>query len=108
MLLKVLNDREKRKRELSKHALVQTKKLIASLKQRFHFDSVYIYGSILSGKFGPHSDIDLVIQGIKVEEFYKAYAFLIGESEYEIDLKPFEEISDDFREKVIQRGIKIG
>ncbi|MGA1843374.1 MAG: nucleotidyltransferase domain-containing protein [bacterium] len=67
-----------------------------------------MYGSILSDKFGPHSDIDLVIKGIKVEEFYKAYAFLIKESEYEIDLKPFEEISEDFRAKVMQRGIKIG
>ena len=86
----------------------EAKRLVLLLKNRFEFEAVYICGSLLSGKFGPHSDIDMVIKGSKMEDFFKVYALLIKESKYKIDLKPFEDMMEDFKEKVLTEGMKIG
>src|SRR3972149_1384322 len=78
------------------------------LKKQYEFDSIYLYGSILSKRFGRHSDIDIIIKGLKINAFFKAYAFLIKESTYRIDLKPFEDMTADFQSEVLTKGIKIG
>jgi len=78
------------------------------LKKRFRLESIYIYGSVLTDYFGSHSDIDMVIKGLPVNDFFKAQAVLIKESGYKIDLKPFEDLSEDFKEKVLTEGMKVG
>ena len=62
----------------------------------------------MTDNFRSHSDVDMVVKGLRVEDFFKAHAFLIKESRYEIDLKPFEDLTDDFKEQVLRRGMKVG
>ncbi len=105
----VLKERqEKKKRELRQAAFSEAKRLASLLRKRFEFESVYLWGSLLTEKFSRHSDIDLVVKGLRVKDFFKAHALLIKESAFEIDLKPFEEMSEDIKEKVLQGGQKIG
>lgn len=107
-LIKILNERAQKRESLRKKALDEVDGLITTLRKRFHFDSVYIFGSILTNRFGADSDIDLIIKGLNPKEFFKAHAFLIKHCMYEIDLKPFEELNDAFKKRVLKGGIRIG
>lgn len=104
----VLKEREKKKEVLRLEAIAEVQKLVSLLRKRFQFESIYICGSILTDNFSSHSDIDMVIKGLRVEDFFKAHAFLLKESKYEIDLKPFEDLKEDFKEKILTRGMKVG
>jgi predicted nucleotidyltransferase len=103
----VLKEREKKKEVLRLEAIADVQRLVSLLRKRFQFESIYICGSILTDNFSSHSDIDMVVKGLRVEDFFKAHAFLLKESRYEIDLKPFEDLTEDFREKVLTRGMKV-
>ncbi len=107
-LIAILKEREKRRFFLKKGALKEARRLAGILKQRFNFDSLYIFGSILTDKFRVHSDIDMVIKGLESDKFFKAYGLLIKESGYKIDLKPYEELGNEFKEMVMKRGKRIG
>ena len=104
----ILKERKDRTRHLRKDALNEAKRLSSLLRRHYEFEALYLYGSVLTDRFGFHSDIDMAIKGMRVEVFFKAYAILIKESKYEIDLKPFEELTDELREKVLSGGIRIG
>jgi len=103
----VFKEREKQKESLRKAAIAEVRRLAVLLRKRFQFESLYICGSILTDDFRSHSDIDMVIKGLRVEDFFKAHAFLLKESRYEIDLKPFEDLTEDLMEKVLTWGMKV-
>jgi len=50
----------------------------------------------------------MVIKGLPVNDFFKAHALLIKDSDYKIDLKPFEDLLEDYKEKALREGIKVG
>jgi predicted nucleotidyltransferase len=104
----ILKERKEKIKHLREDALKEAKRLSSLLRGHYEFESLYLCGSILTDRFGFHSDIDIVIKGLRVQDFFKAYAFLIKEGKYEIDLKPFEELTGDFKKKVLTGGIKIG
>lgn len=106
-LLTVLKEREQERKDLRKKALREARKLASLLRRRFWFESLYIVGSLLTDAFSFRSDIDMVIKGLKTEDFFKAHAFLLKESSYKIDLKPFEDLPADFQEEVLRRGMKV-
>lgn len=107
-LLAVLKERESKRRALRQDALIEVKRLTSLIRKRYKCEAVYIYGSILSDRFGPHSDIDITIKGLGIEEFFKVYSFLIKESRYKIDLKPFEDLTEDFKARVLSGGVRVG
>jgi len=87
-------------------ALQEAKRLSHLLAQRFLYERLYLFGSALrGGGFSGHSDIDLVIKGLDRDLFLKAYAFLIKESVFSIDLKPWELLDGRIREKVEREGV---
>lgn len=106
-LLTVLREREQERKALQKDALLEARKLTFLLRRHFQFEALYIVGSLLTDTFSFRSDIDMVIKGLRTEDFFKALAFLLKESSYKIDLKPFEDLPRDFQEKVLNRGIRI-
>jgi predicted nucleotidyltransferase len=107
-LITVLKEREKKKMACRQHAVNEVQRLASLLRDHYEFESIYMFGSILTDNFRHYSDIDLVIKGIKINDFFKAHALLIKESSYKIDLKPFEDLTEDFKKKVLSRGIRIG
>ena len=100
--------REKKNILLKQEALIEVKRLVSLLRERFDFESLYIFGSLVYGKFGRHSDIDMSVTGMKIEDFFKAYALLIKESKFDVDLKPFEDLTDDLKQKILSKGQRIG
>lgn len=53
--------------------------------------SVYIFGSLVTGKFHAKSDIDIGISGLPPERFFKVYSRLDGILKKKIDLVDFDE-----------------
>ncbi len=103
----ILDERERLKKHLRDDALKEVFRLSSLLRRRYSFETLYLFGSLPSGRFSRGSDIDLVIEGLKTEDFFKAYAFLIKEGRFRVDLKPFEDLSEDFKKRVLSGGMKI-
>ena len=100
-----LKEREIKKQNLRETALQEAERLSALLKMKFKYDALYLIGSTLSGRgFHQRSDIDLVIKGLKKEFFLKAFAFLLQNSFFAIDLKPWEELNPDMKARVEEGG----
>ncbi|MCX8069212.1 MAG: nucleotidyltransferase domain-containing protein [Thermodesulfovibrionales bacterium] len=89
-------------------AISESKKIVRLLREKYSFDEVFICGSLLKDNFNRHSDIDIVIKGLSADSFFKAYSLMIINSSFTIDLKPFEDLTDDFKEYVLTKGVKIG
>ena len=82
--------KEKRSEEQRMKDLQQAKRLSMVLAERFPYERTYLFGSVLKKKrFPRYSDIDIVIKGLDETLFLKAYAFLLGESNFPVDLKPW-------------------
>ncbi|MBI5407065.1 MAG: nucleotidyltransferase domain-containing protein [Nitrospirae bacterium] len=107
-LIAVLQEREKRLRGLRENAIIEAERLASLLRKRFDFDVIYLFGSVLTGRFRGSSDIDMVIKGMKIEDFFKAYACIIKEARYRVDLKPFEDLSEELKERISIEGKRIG
>jgi len=98
--------KEKRSEQQRMKALQEARKLSIVLAEQFPYERAYLFGSVLKkGRFTRHSDIDIVIRGLDGTLFLKAYAFLLGESNFPVDLKPWELLDEHTRKKVEQEGV---
>ncbi len=101
--------KERKKRlvdSLRKNLRQEAYRLIQLLKEEdFKFKKIYLFGSILSNKpLAPWSDIDLAIEGLHKNKFFKLYAWFLKNSKFSVDLKPWEELNKNLKEKIIKRG----
>ena len=98
--------KEKRSEEQRMKALQEAKRLSIVLAKRFPYERAYLFGSVSKkGRFTRHSDIDIVVKGLNGTLFLKAYAFLLGESNFPVDLKPWELLDEHTRKKVEREGV---
>lgn len=101
----LLRERELQKKNLREAALKEAERLSALLKKEFEYETLYLIGSVIKGKgFNCHSDIDFVIKGLRKEFFFKALALLMKDSTFDVDLKPWEELSTDSKVRVEKEG----
>jgi len=107
-LKKILEGRQEARRYRQTKAMAELEKLATELRRRSVFHRLYLIGSLAKGRFGSQSDIDLVIQGLAPESFFKAYAFLLKESRFPIDLKPFEDLPPEEQSRIVQEGKSLG
>ncbi|MDR1454010.1 MAG: nucleotidyltransferase domain-containing protein [Candidatus Margulisbacteria bacterium] len=56
--------------------------------------AVYLFGSLVTGKFRKNSDIDIGVSGLPEKKFFKVYAKLDGSLAGEVDLIDFDENKD--------------
>lgn len=47
---------------------------------------IYLFGSVVEGRIGPRSDIDLAVRGCPASEFFKLQGKLLMELEHSADL----------------------
>ncbi len=102
---KLIERREKRSSTLKKLAMEEAIKLASMLKERFNFDTLYLNGSLARNTFALHSDIDFVVKGLKIEDFFKAHALLLRHSSFPVDLKPWEELAESHKDKIRKYAI---
>ena len=105
--LKNIKDRrEKLMKTLRKTLMDEAIRLANLLKsEKFEFKRIYLFGSLVKDKpLAPWTDIDLAVEKLPSSAFYKMYSFLIKNSKFSIDLKPYEELDKALKEKIMKEG----
>ena len=65
--------------------------IATSLLKNEGCQSIYLFGSMVTGKIHQNSDIDIGIKGLPPEKFFRVYAELDNNVTTEIDLVDFDE-----------------
>lgn len=94
-------------KELSEKALSEAERLADILKSRYQCEEVYLIGSLSRGEFREDSDLDLVVKGLKAEDYYKATGELLFASDFPVDLIPYEEANELLKSHVQFEGIRL-
>jgi uncharacterized protein len=79
------------------------------LREEFGATQVIAFGSLAHGAwFGARSDIDLAVEGIPAEAFWRAWCALdrLGGSA-DIDLVAIESAPDGLREEITHQGVRL-
>lgn len=74
------------------------------LKERFGARRVIVFGSLAGqGKWHERSDIDLAVEGMAAEQFFRAWASLweILPPGVDVDLVPLEDVSPELRARIL-------
>jgi len=89
-----------------KEGLEQAKKLAALLKSEFSVEKVALFGSMLSAETTHlHSDIDLAVWGLSLENYCAAMGELIVNSqEFDVDLVRVEDVPDGLKTHILEEG----
>ena len=101
------NERRIEKISSLKQEYREEAKRLASLlaKKGYEFKKLHLFGSSLDNRpLGPWSDIDLAIEGLRNDLFFKVYALLLKEAKFPVDLKPFEDLDRTFKERIERKG----
>jgi len=103
---KVKEKRIERNYSLKKAHIEEARRLTYLLIDKgYRFKRLYFFGSSLNEKpYTSCSDIDLAIEGLRNDLFFKVYAFLIKEAKFPVDLKPFEDLDRAFKSRVKKQG----
>jgi predicted nucleotidyltransferase len=101
-----LFDKSKRKESLRKIA----KNFAKLLREKYSIEQIYLIGSLREAEdvyfINENSDIDLVVKGMKPKLYLKAYGELYDmlPSGVELDLIPFEDATERFKKKTVEKG----
>lgn len=93
-------------RAAAEAARAEAKRLAQILADEFGVKRVYLFGSFAWGfETRPDSDIDLAVEGLPPEKFFKAYGRLENTTRYAFDLVPLEQARSRLRERILKSGI---
>ncbi|MBI3762625.1 MAG: nucleotidyltransferase domain-containing protein [Chloroflexi bacterium] len=89
-------------------ALQKARQAAQILRERFTARRVIAFGSVVrDGRFDERSDIDLAVEGLPRAHYLKAWAAILRESEFEIDLIDLEHCPPSFRERIEREGMPL-
>jgi len=105
-------ERRRREQDFNSHrdrALIIAREAAAILKEQFVAHRVVLFGSLAQDTwFTPRSDIDLCVDGIPVELFFRAEAEIEAiASGFKLDLLDFRECSPELLKRVERDGIEL-
>ena len=103
-----LEEDEKKRLKVYRKAKIVSQKAAEILVEKFGANKVYLIGSLKSkDEFQQASDIDLVVEGLKAEKYFKALSFIWGllPKGMKLDLIPLEETDGYFRSNILEEGI---
>jgi len=79
--------------------------LIIKILKKYDIEQIIIFGSICNqNHFTKRSDIDIAVLGLEDKFFFQAYGELMMKLEYEIDLKPFEQLDQLIKNRIMENG----
>jgi predicted nucleotidyltransferase len=96
-------------RQRAERAWLLARQAAKLLKQRFGARQVVLFGSLARGDFfHRRSDIDLAVDGIESQHFWRAWSALdtLGH-EFEIDLVDIETVLPRLRLEIEQEGVEL-
>jgi uncharacterized protein len=79
------------------------------LREEFGATQVIVFGSLAHNAwFGPQSDIDLAVEGIPSEAFWRAWCALDRlDAAVDIDLIAIEAATDSLRDEIVDQGVAL-
>lgn len=80
------------------------RKIITEVARKYKVSAVYLFGSSLAES--NYNDIDLAVEGIKPEVFFKFYGELLRNISKPIDLVDLSK-KTLFNELILEKGVKI-
>lgn len=92
-------------RRWHEQALVVAQHLADVLGREFGVTKVYLFGSLVSGKVHPRSDIDLAVEGLPPALYYRACARLDHETDIPIDLVDLTRAAPTLVQRVTREGV---
>lgn len=101
-------EREKEDLQPAEEALVEARRAARILAERYAVDRVILFGSLAWPRpFRRDSDIDLAVEGLAPEHFFRADAELAREIPFPIDLKPLPDCWPSLRERIEREGVML-
>jgi predicted nucleotidyltransferase len=83
----------------------EAKKVAQRLVREFDANRVYLFGSLAEGgRFQERSDVDLAVEGIPPERFFKAWAAVSHSSDVSIELVDLDEVGEPMRSLILEYG----
>jgi len=78
--------------------------IIETLK-KYDVEKIILYGSICEREnFHKRSDIDIAVVGLQDQFFFKAFGELMMKLDFEIDLKPYEQLDLLMKDRILKKG----
>jgi predicted nucleotidyltransferase len=94
-------------RRLTQQAWEDVTQIAALLRREFGVTRIIVFGSLVSGRFYPGSDIDLAVASLAKEAYFPALAQVNKVSQCRVDLKPLEDLHAHFKQRVLATGREI-
>ena len=95
-----------REPDLGSEARELAAEIASELAARYGARKVYLFGSLARGDQGPGFDIDLAAKGVSPARFFKAVAFVTGQSrKWKIDLVDIDDCGDSLRAMIEKEGV---
>lgn len=88
----------------SQRARADLDRIVDLLVRQFGARRVILFGSLVKGRFGPGSDIDMAVEGISKGDFFAALAAANRLTPFRVDLKPLEDLEPHFLRRVLAGG----
>ena len=80
--------------------LFKVKSILAGLGAR----KIILYGSLARGDYKLHSDIDICVEGIPKENYFRAIAECLMEIDRRISVLDFDKLQGYFKERILSEG----
>ena len=71
--------------------------------KKYGCSEIYIFGSIVNGKFDEHSDIDIAVRGLEAKIYFKVLGDLLMELSHEVDLIDLDEKENRFAQFILNK-----
>jgi len=93
------------RRELATRARSEARRVAQVLVHEFGANRVYLFGSLVQdGRFHERSDVDLAVEGIAPERFFKVWAAATSHAGVPIELVDLDEVGEPMRTLILQYG----
>ncbi len=98
--------RNRKKREAIRNGVLDLILKETGLFEKYGIQKAYIYGSLLSGRFHPGSDVDIAIDGdITFKNILRLHSELSNLLSMDVDVRPLNELP--FKETIRKNGLII-
>ncbi len=79
--------------------------IIIEILKKYNIEQIILFGSICDrDHFSQRSDIDIAVVGLENRFFFKVYGELMMKVDFEIDLKPFEQLDQLIKNQIFENG----
>jgi len=94
-----------RRDELVRRGRRDARAVAEFLKNEFGATRVWLFGSLAAGShFRRSSDIDLAVEGLDPDLIFRAVGRALQMAEFDIDIKPFERLPQEWQDRIRKEG----